>query len=451
MQVFKEQLSLDTYFLDFLYTFAAFCVILVVLALGLIDSGIVRKKNLLDTWVVKIACAMVAGLSTIFVGYAIWQWSFNQAFGLPNPLSQALKDWWLGGTFVTQVSSGIDPKILPEADVNQIFLVFFMTFSMATMALVHSSAVERVKGVPLIIMSAVVGLVLSPLAGYLCWGPVSPLTNRGVHDFDGLYPLYIFSGFFSLVLAWRLGPRKGLGPDGQPPKNERPLGNMGMIGAGMVLIMFALPFIALGSSWFVPGEGVFGISMTSTGFGLIVTNVITSFLGAGLVGVIIAYRQRNPIWILLGPISGAVLCGALFDITKPWVILIVSLFGPIVTIIGQKVMQKTGIDESKVVPLALFNGIVGVMLAGFIGWGTKTGGYFGLEGEFGFQHAEINPLWQLVGIVAIFLVSAVPAFIMCVILEKVTGLRVSDSEETHGTDEVEWGGGAVQSPATSGD
>jgi len=451
LEVFKEQLSLDTFFLDFLYTFAAMCVILVVIALAMIDSGLVRKKNLLDTWVVKLSCSMIAGLSTIFVGYAIWQWSFNQAFGVPGPLNQAIKDWWLGGTFVTAISSGIDPKILPEADVNQIFLVFFMTFSMATMALVHSSVVERIKGVPLIIMSVVVGLVLSPLAGYLCWGPVSPLTNRGVHDFDGLYPLYIFAGFFSLVLAWRLGPRKGVGPDGQPPKNERPLGSLALVGAGMMLIMFALPFIALGSSWFVPGVGVFGISMTTSGFGLIVTNVLTSFLGAGLVGIIIAYRKKNPIWILLGPISGAVLCGAMFDIAKPWQILIISLFGPLVTLFGQRVMRAMRIDEGKVVPLALFNGIAGVLLAGFIGWGTPTGGYFGLEGEFGFQHAVITPWWQLIGIVAIFLVSAVPAFIMCVILEKTTGLRVSEDEELRGSDVVEWGGEAVQSSATSGD
>ena len=161
------------------------CVVLVVLALCLIDGGLVRTKNMLDTWVVKIAGSMIAGLFTIVFGYAIWQWSFNTAFGVPNPLNQALKDWWLFGNNVMNFAGDLDPKFAPEADINQIFLAFFMTFSMATVALIHSAVVERIKGVPLYIMAAVIGLVLSPLAGYLCWGPVSPLTNRGVHDFDG--------------------------------------------------------------------------------------------------------------------------------------------------------------------------------------------------------------------------------------------------------------------------
>lgn len=85
-----------------------------------------------------------------------------------------------------------------EADVQQIFVVFFMTFSMATMALIHSAVVERIKAAPLLTLAVIVGVITSPLAGYLAWGPVSPLTNRGVHDYDGLYPLYIFAGATSL-------------------------------------------------------------------------------------------------------------------------------------------------------------------------------------------------------------------------------------------------------------
>lgn len=71
----------------------------------------------------------------------------------------------------------IDPKVLPQADVQQIFLVFFITFTMATMALIHTGVVERIKPVPFYVMSFVVGAVLSPLVGYLCWG--SSVFSRG--------------------------------------------------------------------------------------------------------------------------------------------------------------------------------------------------------------------------------------------------------------------------------
>lgn len=454
MAAFKEQVTLNIFYLDLLYGFAAMCVVLVVLGLCLVDGGLVRTKNMVDTWVVKIAAAMIAGLSTLFIGYAIWQWSFNAAFGIPNPLGQAFKDWWLFGNNMTDFAGNLDPKKVVEADVNQVFVVFFMTFSMATVALIHSSVVERIKAKPLLWMSAVVGLVLSPLAGYLGWGPVGPLTNRGLHDFDGVFPLYIFAGAFSLVLAWRCGPRRGIGIGGQPSTAERPAGNLWMTGAGLMLIMFALPFIALGSGWVFPGTGFFGISMTTSGMGIVLINILTAFTTGGLVGTVIAYRKRQPAWILLGSLSSAILGGAMFDIAKPWQIMIVSLFGPFVTLVGQATMVRLGIDDPKVVPLALFNGVVGAIATGFIFWGTKTGGFLGLEGKYGFQHAEIKPWWQIIGVLAIVAISAIPAYAMAVFFERTSGLRVSEADQDAGLDAAHWdtapGRGVEAPPAAAG-
>jgi ammonia channel protein AmtB len=212
------------------------------------------------------------------------------------------------------------------------------------------------------------------------------------------------------------------------------------------VIVFALPFVALGSGWLFPGAGFFGISMTTSGMGIVMINVLTSFASGGLVGTIIAYRRRQPVWILLGALSSAILCGAMFDVLMPWEILIVSLFGPFVTMLGQRVMVALGIDDPKVVPLALFNGVVGAIAVGFIAWGTKTGGFIGLTGEYGFQHAEIKPWWQLIGVLAIVAVAAIPAYIMCLIFEKTSGLRATDAEQDAGLDNSYWDVG----PATAG-
>lgn len=438
LAAFKEQVSLGIFTFDIIYGFAAMCVVLVVIALCLIDGGLVRTKNMVDTFVLKIAAAMIAGLTTIVIGYAIWQWSFNSAFGVPNPLSQALKDWWLFGNYMTDFAGNLDPKKVVEADVNQVFVVFFMTFSMATMALVHSSVVERIKAKPLLWMSAVVGLVLSPLAGYLCWGPVSPLTNRGVHDFDGIYPLYIFAGTFSLVLAWRCKPRRGIGVGGTAANAERPPQNLALVAVGILLIIFALPFIAIGSGWFFPDVGFFGISMTTSGFGIVLINILSAFCTGGLVGTVIAYRRRQAAWIPLGALSSAILCGAMFDIMDPWVIILVSLFGPFVTMLGQAAMLRLRIDDPKVVPLALFNGVTGAILTGFVAWGTKTGGFLGLEGKYGFQHAEIKPWWQLIGVLVILAIAGIPAYLMALFFERTSGLVVDDAGQDAGLDHVYW-------------
>jgi ammonia channel protein AmtB len=231
MRFFGDQVSLSSFYEDLFYTLGAVAVILVVLGLGLVDTALVRRKNVLDTWVQKLLAALIAGLGTLIGGFGIWQWQFYSALGVRNPLGQALKDWWIGGRFLTTLSQNIDPKVLPGADVQQIFLVFFVTFSIVTVALIHTGAMERMKPLAMYAMALIVGLVLSPLVGYFCWGSAGPLTIDGTHDFDGVFPLYIFAGAWVAVLSWRLGPRLGAFErhrSGTAPAAQ----NMGMATAG---------------------------------------------------------------------------------------------------------------------------------------------------------------------------------------------------------------------------
>ena len=104
-----------------------------------------QAKNLLDTWVQKILASLFAGLAFIIVGFGIWNWQFNEAFGVANPLSESIKSWWLGGTNMTEFADNLDPKLVPESDVLQIFSVFFIVYAAAMAALIHSAGLERVK------------------------------------------------------------------------------------------------------------------------------------------------------------------------------------------------------------------------------------------------------------------------------------------------------------------
>jgi Amt family ammonium transporter len=437
MTLFPEQVSANYILLMFLYTVGALSVLLVVLGLGFIDSGMVRARNVLDTWVQKMVAVMIGGASTLLIGYSIWDLQFAQAFGVPNPLSAALNNWWIGGPGTSTASIYLNPKVFPEADVLQVFVVFFGTFTMATMALIHSSAIERIRSKALYAMSFVIGLVLSPLVGYLCWGPLSPLTNRGTHDFEGVFPLYIFAGTWSLVLAWRLGARRGTFV--KDPQGLKPLpGNHGPVAAGVLLILFAVPFIALSSTFIIPGKGVYGISMTQTGLGLILINVFCAMLAGGIAGAFLSYRQRDPRWVFLGPIAGLVMGGTLFDIGTPLQSLAFGAMGPFVACGTAKLLHRLRIDEQKVVPLALGPGVVGALLVGFTHWGTATGGFPGLTGDYAVGHAQITPWWQLAGVVTTMAVSGIPALIMCLLFEKFGALRISHEAELIGLDMANW-------------
>lgn len=203
---FGSQVSNDTLTQDLFYGLASVCLILVVMAVGLIDGGLARRKNLLDTWVTKLVCAILAGGAFLFIGNGIWNWQFYSALAIPNPLGQAIKDWWIGGPNMTTFAQGLDPKLTPSADVFQVFVLFFVAYGAVMGALIHSAGLERVKRVPLYILSIIAGGIAMPFMTYLTWGSASALTNGGLHDYLGVYSLYIFIGTWALILAWRAGP-----------------------------------------------------------------------------------------------------------------------------------------------------------------------------------------------------------------------------------------------------
>lgn len=442
--MFKDQVTTEFFLQDVFFMIGAVAVVLAIAGLGFVDSGLARGKNVLDTWLTKLVAALVTAFGFMFVGYGIWVWQFNSAFGVPDSLWQAIQDWWLGGPNLTHFAAALDPKVVPEADVLQVFFVFFVTFAMLIGAFLHSSGVERMKRSALFIVCFVTALVPWSFVTYLMWGSASPLTNRGVHDYVGVFNLYLFVGAFSVVMSWRLGPRIGAFKEHQSGTGPAPH-DLGQVAAGVLLLMFAIPFIVLASGFLIPGAGYFGISMTTSGFGIALINVFVAYIGGGLSGALISYWQKNPIWILLGPLAGYISVSALADIGTPWKCLLVSIFGPVFALATYKVLRKLGIDDPKIAPLTLGPGLYGAIVAGFVGWGVKTGGYFGLTGTYGFQHARITPYWQLVGVGVTVGIAVISALVLLLPLEKTIGIRISEEEEIAGLDKTTWGVSAYSS------
>jgi ammonia channel protein AmtB len=206
---------------------------------------------------------------------------------------------------------------------------------------------------------------------------------------------------------------------------------------GVVVLMFAAPLIVMGCGFLVPGDAYYGISMTTSGLGVVYTNVFVSFVVGGLVGALLAYRTRNAVHAILGPISGYVANTTSFDVLKPWETAVVALIGPLVVAAAYSWVARRGIDDAKIFPLACA-AVVGDLAVGLLAWGTPTGGYFGLEGEYGFQHAEINVWWQLIGNVVTIVIAVVSAVVLVTLLGRVTQLRVSEAEELNGIDAARW-------------
>ena len=444
---FKDQVTTDIYLSDVFYGVATVTLFLLVVAVGLIDTGLVQRKNVLDVWIGKLMCAMVAGLGLAIVGYGVWQAQYYEALGVPKPWKQAISDWWLNGTNTKTFSHLLDPKVAFENDVFQVFFAFFIAYAMVGGALLHSAGLERVKAAPMYIISFVAGAVIIPLVLYLTWGSVSPLTKNGVHDYMGVYSLYLVVGVWSLIIAWRAGPRIGAfvdksGHDASTGVVAHKPHNLSFTALGVGLALFCVPFLALGCGFMVPGAGYFGISMTTSGFGVVLINIFMAFIGGAVTGAIISYRTKNPIMVLLGPVAGYVGSAASMDIAKPLEMFIIAAIAPFVVYAGYLLLIRVKIDDKKIVPLTLFGGIYAVLVAGIVGSGDKTGGYFGIaKGEYAFQSATINIGHQIVGLGVTLGIALVSGLIVVLALEKTIGLRVKEADEIAGLDHVNWASG----------
>jgi ammonium transporter, Amt family len=443
--VFPGQVTTTNYLLAIFFAICAAAAILATLGLAFIDAGLSRRKNVIDAWLQKLAAGLVTAGSFTVVGYAVWNWQYYTALGTPEPLKQSFEAWWLGGTAMTHFAQTLDPKFYPQADVYQVFGVFFLAFAFFLGALLHSTGLERMRARVLFPVCIVMGGILWPLLSYLVWGSASPLTNSGLHDYTGVYSVYLFIGSWSVVIAWRLKPRLGaLGSGGEGVEEPAPH-DVTQIAVGVFLLLFSLPLIVLGSGYIVPGTGYFGISLTSSGFGIVMTNVVMSFIGGGIVGAILGYRLRAPIWVLLGPIAGYIANGALLDVSVPWKVLIVACFGPLAAYGTYRLLARLRIDDQKIGPLALGPGLLAAVASGILAANVKTGGYFGLTGKYGFQHARITFGWQMIGVAVAVGFGAGSALLLGLLGQR---MRIARPIELDGLDTFHWGVASADTPLT---
>ena len=102
---------------------------------------------------------------------------------------------------------------------------------------------------------------------------------------------------------------------------------------------------------------------------------------------------------MLGPFAGYVAGSNAFDIYSPWEMFLVSAAAPLVAYAVYEWTHRREFDEHKLIPLFLGVGSYGLLISGVLNWGTPVGGYFGIEsGDYAFQNAEVNLLWQAIGL-----------------------------------------------------
>src|SRR5918995_63306 len=436
---FPEQVTTNSLLQNIVYASGTVGAIMILAGLLMVDLGGVRRVNVFAATIEKMVGFFIGFVVYFLIGFAIWNWQYYVAFGIEDAYWQSIKDWWLGGSFANDLAQNVDPASMgAKLNNQQIFIFFLACFAGIVNVLIHLSVTERMKPAAYYVISAVAAVVSSVLS-WMTWGSTGPLTNAGFHDFFGIAFVYLFPAGMALVLVRKVGARPGM-YEPHPAVPEYRSYNLGLTTAGVAVIFAGLPMVILSCLFFfAPESYAVSVTMADTSVGIAFNNLGLAWAGGALTGAAIAYWKRSYIYLLLGPLGGYVACAPAFDVYKPWQTLLVALGAPIVCYAVYEFSQARRWDEHKLTPLFLGAGTYGIIMVGLVSWGTAKGGHFFLtEGDFAFQNAEINVLWQLIGLVVIVGAGVLTAAILAPILERTTGLRLSEEEQVAGVDNGDW-------------
>jgi ammonium transporter, Amt family len=439
---FPEQVTTNSLLQNLVYASGTVGAIMILAGLLMVDSGGVRRVNVFAAAIEKMVGFFIGFVVYFLIGFAIWNWQYYDAFGIADPYWQSIKDWWLGGSFANELAQDVDPAadggMGAALNNQQIFIFFLACFAGIVNVLIHLSVTERMKPAAYYVI-CVVAAVVSSVVSWLTWGSTGPLTNAGFHDFFGVGFVYLFPAGMALVLVRKVGSRPGM-YEPHPKVPEYRSYNLGLTTAGVAVIFAGLPMVILSCLFFYAPEAfAVSVTMADTSVGIAFNNLGLAWAGGALTGAAIAYWKRSYIYLLLGPLGGYVACAPAFDVYKPWQTLLVAMGAPIVCYAVYEFSQGRRFDEHKLTPLFLGAGSYGLIMVGLVSWGTAKGGHFFLtEGDFAFQNAEINVLWQVIGLVVVVGAGVVTAAILAPILERTTGLRLSEEEQVIGVDKGDW-------------
>jgi ammonium transporter, Amt family len=435
---FPEQVTTNSLVQNLIYASGTVGALIVLAGLLLVDLGGVRRVNVFAATIEK-AIGFFIGFTVYFlIGFAIWNWQYNQAFEVENGLWQSVKDFWLGGALAGEYAQNVDPAVFPGLNNFQIFIFFLACFAGIINVLLHLAVTERIKAGAYYVL-CFGATIMSSILSYLTWGSAGPLTNAGFHDFFGSGFVYLFPAGMALVLVRKVGARPGMYDAHARVPMFRSY-NLGLTVVGVILVFGGLPMVILSCLFFFDPEAyAVGVNMSETSVGIAFNNLGLAWAGGAITGGIIAYRQKKYIYTLLGPFAGYVSGAPAFDVYEPWVMFLVALGAPLVAYVVYEFSQTRRWDEHKLTPLFLGVGSYGLIMVGLIEWGTKQGGYLGItEGDFAFQNAEINVLWQLIGVVVCIGFGVVTAAVLAPIIERTIGLTHDIETQVVGLDLHEW-------------
>jgi len=386
--------------------------------LALFYGGMVRKKNVLATFMQSFAMMAVITVIWAVVGYSL-------AFGPGTSFIGGFQHLFLRGV-------GLKPDPVYSATIPaQTYMMFQLMFAIITPALITGAFAERMKFSALLVFLSLWSIVIYAPMAHMVWGKGGFLNAAlggrfPTLDFAGGTVVHITSGVSALVCALYLGKRLGYPREPMPPHSVV----LSFIGACMLWV-----------GWFGFNAG------SALGSGALATSafVATHF---GAAAAVVGWCAAE--WIVrgkpsaLGAISGAV--AGLVAITpasgfvSPMSALFIGLIAGVfcfwmVTVVKSRFGYDDSLDAFGVHGAG---GTIGALLTGVFASSAINPMFHDASGKAlplgaiqGNYHQILN---QAVGVAIAWGLAIVGTLIILKVVDAVIGLRVSEDHEQEGLD-----------------
>ncbi|KAK6456612.1 ammonia permease [Scheffersomyces xylosifermentans] len=389
---------------------------------GLLYSGISRKKHALSLMWAAIMAACLTSFQWFFWGYSLVFSKSGSSNFLGNLEFFGLKNVFAAPAVVTTV-----PDIL--------FCFYQGMFAATTAILMVGAGCERARLGPMMVFLFIwLTVVYCPIA-FWTWGGNGWLFNLGALDFAGGGPVHENSGFAALAYSLVLGKRHDPLISGKVPKYKPH--SVSSIVLGTVFLWFG---------WFGFNGGSTGNATIRSWYACVNTNLAASC--GGLTWMFVDWFRTGGKWSTVGLCLGAI--AGLVGITPAAGFVPVytaPVFGVVPAIVCNFAVDLKEIlqidDGMDVFSLHGIGGICGSILTGLfaVDYVTSSDGSTYADPSVRIEGGWMNRHWkqlgfQLAGSASIALWSFTVTAILLFVMDKIPQLRIRlhEDEEILGTD-----------------
>jgi Amt family ammonium transporter len=300
---------------------------------------------------------------------------------------------------------------IPES----VFMCFQMTFAIITPALICGAFADRMKFSALVIFMVLWQIIVYAPIAHWVWGG-GFLAGLGVLDFAGGTVVHINAGVAGLVCALYLGKRVGYGSENMSPYNLV----YAVIGASLLWV-----------GWFGFNAGSELAADGRAGYAMTVTQIATAAAAlAWMFSEWLVHKKPSVLGIISGAVAGLVAITPASGYVGPVGSLWIGAAAGVGCFFAATTLKKAiGYDDSlDAFGVHAIGGIIGALLTGVFALKAVCGTSGLLEGNPG------QVLIQLEGITATIVWTAVATFVILIITNILTGVRVSQAVEIEGLD-----------------